>query len=728
MRWWARLAFLFLFALPLYGQGYRYDNFVLKPLPAGGVTPVSGALITVCTSAGTGTPCTPKVANIYSDEALTVPLTGTGGAGTTNSDANGNFGFYLAPGSYVVTVTGSGVTSYTIKITLPCAGTICSLSTDTRLNNVGTFNVEEWVGTSQYPTLASAIAAATPSTLIRLPCGTWQISGTQNITTSNLKIIGDGADCAAIQITSATANFFSVQAAGFELGNVTLNSSVTRTAGFVAVNGSSGSSEWYFHDLKLTDTYGGFSIVASTGAVAQVTFRNISHKSSVGLHSGSYYVIGGGTSAVSDIHLQNIITPQSAATFDAPQVILDTAADTINIQDYDVGFSAGVAQTQNVVKFQNSAAGVAPKFIRIQLKIEGGGATSTSDCVNIVQGADIRIYASYIANCGGEAINISGGTNINGPIEIDDSWIGNNQKGGIYISTAITASAGIHISGNTFNANSINTTNTFDDIQVAAGTVGFAINDNHFGNNVFSSANKSRYGINLLAGANSNYTIVGNTCDSTQFGTACINDATTGNPTRVVFDNRTSGTAAMNMSCNPVAADNATSCTLSDQAGRAILIRSGGSVTNGQIGSTYAGDFDLIANGSVGGRIKSGGGSLVATLHISNLGTACANGNFALSAGWGTTATVTAAAGFAQTCQVTITSSGTGQAANPTITYTLANALPAATTVCTAQMVGGTGANTLINQTTLSATAPIFTFGGTPVAASTYFVVFRCGP
>src|SRR5256884_4530951 len=42
-------------------QGVRYDNIVLKPLAVGGVTAVSGALITVCTSAGTGTPCTPKV-------------------------------------------------------------------------------------------------------------------------------------------------------------------------------------------------------------------------------------------------------------------------------------------------------------------------------------------------------------------------------------------------------------------------------------------------------------------------------------------------------------------------------------------------------------------------------------------------------------------------------------------------------------------------------------------
>lgn len=124
----------------------------------------------------------------------------------------------------------------------------------------------------------------------------------------------------------------------------------------------------------------------------------------------------------------------------------------------------------------------------------------------------------------------------------------------------------------------------------------------------------------------------------------------------------------------------------------------------------------------------SGVGSLQNTLVISNQGTASANGNFALSGGWGTTAAATATAGFAQHFRTTITASGTGQAANPTITVTLPNALPAATTICTATMVGGTGTQTSINQTTNSATAPVFTFNGTPGAASTYVVDFVCGP
>jgi hypothetical protein len=133
-----------------------------------------------------------------------------------------------------------------------------------------------------------------------------------------------------------------------------------------------------------------------------------------------------------------------------------------------------------------------------------------------------------------------------------------------------------------------------------------------------------------------------------------------------------------------------------------------------------------------GNAFSSHGTDSVATTLRANgfmaYGNPCTNGELALSAGWGSTAAASAVAGVGQTCQWTITSGGSGQAANPTITDTLTNPLPGATTVCEMRMVGGNGTATLINQTTLSSTAPVFTFGGTPVTSDTYFVVRRCGP
>ncbi len=83
--------------------------------------------------------------------------------------------------------------------------------------------------------------------------------------------------------------------------------------------------------------------------------------------------------------------------------------------------------------------------------------------------------------------------------------------------------------------------------------------------------------------------------------------------------------------------------------------------------------------------------------------------------------------GTGQTCQWTIGAEGT-TSANPTVTDTLTNVLPSPATVCDVHMVGGTGSATLIQETTFSATAPVFTFNGTPLSGSTYVIVRRCGP
>lgn len=118
---------------------------------------------------------------------------------------------------------------------------------------------------------------------------------------------------------------------------------------------------------------------------------------------------------------------------------------------------------------------------------------------------------------------------------------------------------------------------------------------------------------------------------------------------------------------------------------------------------------------------------------VSDAGLSCTNGELALSAGWQSTgsATVTAVQGNGQTCSWTITT-GTTTAASPTVTDSLTNAFPAATTVCEMNIHGGTHtavAGEGFTQTTLSAAVPVFTFIGTPGASGvTYFVTRRCGP
>jgi len=97
-----------------------------------------------------------------------------------------------------------------------------------------------------------------------------------------------------------------------------------------------------------------------------------------------------------------------------------------------------------------------------------------------------------------------------------------------------------------------------------------------------------------------------------------------------------------------------------------------------------------------------------------------------LSAGWGTTAAVTALSGGNAPIQFTITNSGTGQGASPTITYTFPTPYPVAPYSCTATQVGGTNATGTFTSSALSVTGVTFTFSLTPTAASTEIVQVTC--
>lgn len=103
-----------------YGQGVRVDN------PGGPATknvqnflaPIPGASIQVCTSAGTGTPCTPLVptspVTLCTDATCTVAA-----ANPFPADANGNWGAWLLPGTYKVSITANGATAQLLTVTVP---------------------------------------------------------------------------------------------------------------------------------------------------------------------------------------------------------------------------------------------------------------------------------------------------------------------------------------------------------------------------------------------------------------------------------------------------------------------------------------------------------------------------------------------------------------------------------------------------------------------------------
>lgn len=120
-----------------------------------------------------------------------------------------------------------------------------------------------------------------------------------------------------------------------------------------------------------------------------------------------------------------------------------------------------------------------------------------------------------------------------------------------------------------------------------------------------------------------------------------------------------------------------------------------------------------------------------------NQGTMLAPGDFSLSAGWGTTASVSSVLGNPTDSggTVRITSAGTGQGANPTVTFTYPDgARPAATNVVLVTRERTLSADQIgvaFHVSAQTATAVTFTFNGTPVDTEVYgftFVAFGGKP
>lgn len=121
----------------------------------------------------------------------------------------------------------------------------------------------------------------------------------------------------------------------------------------------------------------------------------------------------------------------------------------------------------------------------------------------------------------------------------------------------------------------------------------------------------------------------------------------------------------------------------------------------------------------------AGRSGISVTRYYGDLGTAVITGDFALSAGWGTTASVSAIQTGSRDTRgrITVTSSGTGQAANPTIVLTFHDGAYTSAPFAVVCRSGGSQRSVPVEVTTTSTTMTI-SFIGTPVAAETYVISY----
>lgn len=97
-----------------FGQGYVVPPQVALKTVNGLTSPISNAIITVCSANTSGIPCSPPLVNaVFKDAALTQPLTNP-----FTADAQGNYNFAVANGNYTVTVSASGFAGYSYQLSV----------------------------------------------------------------------------------------------------------------------------------------------------------------------------------------------------------------------------------------------------------------------------------------------------------------------------------------------------------------------------------------------------------------------------------------------------------------------------------------------------------------------------------------------------------------------------------------------------------------------------------
>lgn len=108
-----------------FGQGVVVNPKTVLGTINGTTRPIASATITVCAAGSAGLPCAPALAGVlFTNAALTNPL-----SNPFTADANGNYNFAIAAGTYTVTETASGFTGYSYQMSVTCApGGACSFS------------------------------------------------------------------------------------------------------------------------------------------------------------------------------------------------------------------------------------------------------------------------------------------------------------------------------------------------------------------------------------------------------------------------------------------------------------------------------------------------------------------------------------------------------------------------------------------------------------------------
>lgn len=456
----SKLLLLLTIASSCYAQNARKDDVaslsVTQQTSAGTVSflkPIAGATITVCSSLGTGTPCN-------------TPLTGLCLSATDlvcsqpnpfNADTNGNYGFWLPPGRYVVSITAIGVTGRNITYdivasngTTPGSFTTITCTIVNVVRCVSPTNPQGWAGTDVGGWINSAAGSGNVkvqvgagsysySTIITLPVGT-ELQGDGSGTILQYTGVGNPVSLSGAHITlqDLTVSCTNVSNAGSGIagnGGVTDDIHLERvnvSGCFFLVNGGGlaggALGTWYISNSKFSNALSGgdgvYTGLAGRFVMKGITVTTLASGNCIDLNtSGNIladsWLINCNTSNThagnnNDIDIQATTGQETSRNIITHVVILETNAAQQPNQAIRISPISGAATNNNqitnciIVMAGNGQDGIATDGV------VGATADGTIIQGNFVTGANHAIYlftnSGTLSNTNISGNNTSGNT------------------------------------------------------------------------------------------------------------------------------------------------------------------------------------------------------------------------------------------------------------------------------------------------------------------------------
>jgi hypothetical protein len=360
-------------------------------------------------------------------------------------------------------------------------------------------------GSNLTPGVSSQTVVIPNKKRLFLPCGTFTGGATVNPViqvTSFGEFWGRDRNCTIISTNSGTANII---AAGngenwWRISDLAVLSAVARTAGAgIRVQGGHGVIErvvvYPVFDGVTFDTAGASGnnvirdseLTSGTGSPGTPGSGNAWH---CGFKNGG---VASGT--VSGNVADNVTISPAIAFTDAAFCIQD-GSDTISIVNSQVASSGGDSVGLHL---ETVNGGAAPANTTITTSAFEGGVTQNA----IVHDAGWNTkFVGVTAQSSLRGLVVNGGSNI--------EWVGGtfhlNQREGLQINS----SSDVKIVGSHFSDDSQATTNTYDDIFVAANVSNFSlIGNNH--KDLTSTGKVCKYGVEIASGTSDYYSVLADT-------------------------------------------------------------------------------------------------------------------------------------------------------------------------------------------------------------------------